>query len=100
MCQSITREVLVVLEFRGPDKHLQFTDIHLDDCSFCEYAELGVHGVLRIFLDGEDRELNCDGELWVGNVCLFVSQAHGPDKAFIFDGAAGEVRSHCGSPER
>lgn len=46
---------------------------------------------MRVLLDGNNGQLHRHAELWVCDVCLFVSQTHGPDEPLVLDGASGEI---------
>lgn len=59
----------------------KFRNVDLDDCTLGQDTELSVHGVLGVFLDGDDGELNSDTELGVGNVCFLVTETHGTDES-------------------
>lgn len=51
---------------------------------------------MRVLLDGDDRKLDGDTKLGVGDVGLLVSETHGADEAFVLDGAASKVGTDKG----
>lgn len=59
----------------------KFRNVDLDDGTLGQDTELGVHGVLRVLLDGDDGELDSDTEFGVGDICLLVTETHGADES-------------------
>ena len=52
---------------------------------------MGVQRVAGVLLDAEDGELHGYVEGRVCDVGLLVTQTHGADEAFVFDGPSGEI---------
>jgi hypothetical protein len=50
-----------------------------------QYAQLGVHWVLRVLLDADDWKLNGHRQLWMGNIRPLVTKTHRSDEALEFD---------------
>ena len=74
----------------------QFTHIHLDHRPLGQHAQLRVHGVLRVLLHADDRQLHRDAQLGVRHIRTLVPQAHGADEALVLDGTTRERLSDEG----
>lgn len=56
-------------------------NVDFDDGTLGQNTKLGVHGVLRVLLDGNDGELDGDTEFGVGDIGLLVTETHGTDES-------------------
>lgn len=57
-------------------------------------TERGVERRLGVFLDTEDRKLECRLQFWMGNIGDLHSQSHGPDESLQLDGFTCETLSN------
>lgn len=69
----------------------QLTDIDLDNGSLGQDTQLRIHGVLRVLLNADDRQLHSDAEFGVRDIGLLVTQTHGPNKPLVLDGSSREI---------
>ena len=58
----------------------QLADVDFDDSSLGQNAEVGVQRVLRVLLDSDNRQLNCDSQLLVCNMSFLNTKTLRADK--------------------
>lgn len=72
----------------------QIRNIYLDNGTLGQDSQLGIQRVAGVFLDAQDRQLNCDVQRRVRDVGLLVTQTHRTDKSFVLDGTTCEIGSN------